>query len=395
MMVAKAAVNRLDFLFAEKDRQMNAVQPDMWLFIAVVAIVAFGLVMMTSASITSAERVHDNAFYFLERQSVFLLAGVAMGWLMLKLPMKLWQAASPLLLVLSLLALMLVLVPGVGKNVNGSVRWLNLGFASVQVSEFVKLFVVIYMASYIARHSEAVQTRIRGFLMPMIVLAVTGTLLLAEPDFGTTVVISITVMGMLLLAGVQLRHFMVLAMLAITSFAILALTSPYRMQRLTAFLDPFARPFDSGYQLTQSLIAFGRGEWFGVGLGSSVQKLFYLPEAHTDFVFAVIAEELGFIGVMIVIALYLIVLWRAIVIGRLAQMGNRIFSAFVAYGIGLWLAFQAYVNVGVNMGVLPTKGITLPMMSYGGSSLIVSILAIALLFRIDKELKINPPEVRA
>jgi cell division protein FtsW len=283
--------------------------------------------------------------------------------------------------------LLLVLMPGIGREVNGSTRWMSLGIINLQVSELVKLFVVVYMAGYLVRQGDEVRTSMRGFLKPMALLAVISVLLLCEPDFGATAVIVTTALAMMFVAGVRLWQFMILMLVVLAALSVLAVTSPYRMQRLTAFLDPWADPFNSGFQLTQALIAFGRGEWLGVGLGGSVQKLFYLPEAHTDFVFAVLAEELGLLGAVSVIVMFAIVVWRAFVMARLAEQCGKFFEAYLAYGLGVWIGMQAYINIGVNMGVLPTKGLTLPLMSYGGSSIMVMCVAIALLLRIDHEVR--------
>ncbi len=379
-MNAKAALYLDDFK-RHQDRPMAAVDP---LLVAVVAaLAALGLVMMTSASISGAERQFEAPLHYLGRQGAYLLSGLLLGALMFRLPLKIWQKLGPLLLIAGLVLLALVLVPGIGRTVNGSSRWLPLGLINLQVSELMKLVVVIYLAGYLTRHGERVRASFQGFLMPLLVLALLAVLLLAEPDFGATVVIATTALVMLLAAGVKLWQFAVLGLLASMAFAALAVTSPYRLQRLTAFLDPWADPFNSGFQLSQSLIAFGRGELTGVGLGASIQKLFYLPEAHTDFVFAVLAEELGFLGVAAVILLFGLFAWRALVIARRALERDQAFAGYLAYGIGFWIAFQAFVNMGVNMGLLPTKGLTLPLMSYGGSSLIVTCLALALLFRID------------
>ena len=281
--------------------------------------------------------------------------------------------------------LLLVLVPGVGVEVNGAARWINAGLFRMQVSEPAKLLFIIYLARYLARHGEEVRSRISGFIKPIGLLAIAALLLLLEPDFGATVVLTATVMGMIFMAGVKLLQFSGLLGGAGLLLASLAVSSPYRMNRLTTFMDPWADPFDSGFQLTQSLIAIGRGEWFGVGLGSSIQKLFYLPEAHTDFVFAVLAEELGLLGVCFVIVVYAVLVWRAFLIAAQAARAENLFAAYLAYGIGIWFGLQSFINIGVNMGLLPTKGLTLPLMSYGGSSMIVMCAAIALLLRVDYE----------
>ncbi|MGD8642349.1 MAG: putative lipid II flippase FtsW, partial [Gammaproteobacteria bacterium] len=268
------------------------------------------------------------------------------------------------------------------KEVNGSTRWLSLGVLNVQPSELIKLFVVVFLSSYLVRRGEEVRTTVKGFLKPMLILGIIGILLLLEPDFGSGVVIAFTTMGLMFLGGVRLWQFGVLMLLMATSLVMLAYSSPYRVERLTSFLNPWADPFDSGFQLTQALIAFGRGEWIGVGLGHSVQKLFYLPEAHTDFLFAVISEELGLVGGLLVIGLFAVVVYRAFHIGHAALCNDDRFAGYLAFGIGLLIGFQALINIGVNMGILPTKGLTLPLMSYGGSSMIATCVACAMLLRI-------------
>jgi cell division protein FtsW len=292
------------------------------------------------------------------------------------------------LLILSIGLLFLVLLPGIGRQVNGSMRWLGFGPFGLQVSEFVKLTMIVYLAGYLVRQEKQVQNQIRGFLKPLMVLAVITFLLLREPDFGAATVILVTSLGMLFLAGVRIWQFIVLLTGVAIILGILAVSSPYRLARLTTFLNPWANQFDSGYQLTQSLIAFGRGGWFGVGLGESIQKLFYLPEAHTDFLFAVLTEELGLIGGLFMILLFSLLVWRALYIGyRCFNIGQR-FSTYLAYGIGLNIALQVMINIGVNTGVLPTKGLTLPLMSYGGSSLLMICIMLALLLRIDYEYRL-------
>ncbi len=292
---------------------------------------------------------------------------------------------SGLLLLATLLLLMLVLVPHIGRSVNGSRRWLAFGPFSLQVSELVKLAVVLYMAGFLVRREAEIRNRISGFIKPMVLLALVGVLLLLEPDFGATMVIGCTILALMFLAGVRIWQFLALIVTVGVAFVLLILVAPYRLQRLTTFVNPWATPFGSGYQLTQSLIAFGRGGWFGVGLGNSIQKLFYLPEAHTDFLFAVLAEELGLIAVLFVIVLYMLFIWRILRIGRNAQFRGNLFSAYTAYGFAIWLGLQVFVNIGVNSGMLPTKGLTLPLISYGGSSLLIDCIAIGILLRIDYE----------
>jgi cell division protein FtsW len=358
---------------------------DYWLLFSVVVLATLGLVMVVSASITFADREFGYPFYFALRQLIYIGCGVLAGLLIFRLRLVLLERMGMFLLLMSFVLLLLVLVPGVGVEVNGAARWINAGLFRLQVSEPAKLFFIIYLASYLSRHSEEVRTRIYGFLKPVGLLAIAALLLLLEPDFGATVVLAATVMGMIFMAGVKLVQFSGMLGLGVLSLGSLAVSSPYRMERLTTFLDPWADPFDSGFQLTQSLIAIGRGEWLGVGLGASVQKLFYLPEAHTDFVFAVAAEELGLMGVCVIIMLYALLVWRAFMIAAQAEKADNLFAAYLSYGIGIWFGLQGFINIGVNMGLLPTKGLTLPLMSYGGSSMVVMCTAIALLLRVDHE----------
>ena len=359
------------------------------LLLACVALLAIGLVMVTSASISVAERNLASPFYYMQRQGFFIVLGLIAAWAVYQVRLVHWEKSGMALLGFSLFLLVLVLVPGVGKEVNGSTRWISLGMFNFQVSEAVKLFLIIYVAGYLVRHGEKVRTSIWGFIKPMLMIGIAALLLLLEPDFGATVVIIGTVLGMMYLGGVRFLQFLSFLALFGAAAVSLVVSSPYRMERLTSFMNPWADPFDSGFQLTQSLIAIGTGGWFGTGLGGSVQKLFYLPESHTDFLFAVLSEELGFVGVCTVIMLYSVLFYRATRIALQAEKcGNR-FAAYVAYGIGIWLAMQAVINMGVNMGLLPTKGLTLPLMSYGGSSLIVSCMAIGLLLRIHFECSIQ------
>lgn len=358
---------------------------DTQLILVMVVLLALGLVMVSSASIGIADRQLGEPFYYLFRQSGYVVLGLFMGAIAFQIPLAFWERVGPLLLLASLLMLLVLLIPGVGRNVNGATRWLSLGVFNLQVSEVAKLSVVIYLAGYLVRHSAAVRTTVGGFLKPMGLIALVLGLLLLEPDFGASVVILATAMGMMFLGGVQLWLFGVLLLGALLMFALLAISSPYRMERLTTFLNPWADPFNSGFQLTQSLIAIGRGEWIGVGLGGSVQKLFYLPEAHTDFVFAVLAEELGLLGGALVVVLFAYMVWRIFLIGRRAADEDNPFAAYLAFGIALWVALQVFINIGVNMGLLPTKGLTLPLMSYGGSSMMMMCVAMAIVLRIDAD----------
>jgi len=355
---------------------------------AVLLLMAIGIVMVYSASIAiaEAERFTGNrAHFYLMRQSTFVAIGLVAAIVAFQLPTVAWQRAAPWLFGFGVLLLVLVLVPGVSREVNGARRWLPLVVFNLQPSELVKLFAVVHAADYTVRKAAYVDNLKRGLLPMLVVMLFTGALLLRQPDFGAFAVITIIAMGILFLGGMNWRLFAGLLVMLAAGFVALIVTSPYRLQRIVGFMDPWADPFGKGYQLSHALIAFGRGEWFGVGLGASVEKLFYLPEAHTDFVLAVIAEELGFVGVVTVIGLFAWIAWRAFSIGAQAARLERGFQALVAQGVGLWISVQAIINIGVNMGVLPTKGLTLPMLSFGGSAVLANCLALALLLRVDYE----------
>jgi cell division protein FtsW len=351
----------------------------------IVCLVMMGLMMVSSSSVMMATKIYHQPFYFLIRQSIYLSIGFVMALIVMRLDTRFWEKNSFRLLLICLFMMIVVLVPGIGKIVNGSRRWLAIGPIGIQVSELAKLLVILYMSSYLVRQSYRTNHQILGFLKPMLVLSIIAILLLLEPDFGATVVIVSTVMMMLFLSGVRWIYYIIMIVMVMFSLAALAIASPYRVARLTAFLNPWADQFKSGYQLTQALIAFGRGGWFGQGLGDSIQKMFYLPEAHTDFLFAVIGEELGFVGIFTIVVLYALIFWRGLAIGFQAFQQRRFYPAFVAYGLTCWLVFQALINMGVNSGMLPTKGLTLPFISYGGASLVVNCIVIALLLRIDHE----------
>jgi len=358
---------------------------DRWLAFAVIALVLYGLLMVASASIVIATKQFHHPFHYFYRQLLYLLLGVLLGGIIVQFELKIWENFGLILMAGVLLLLAVVLLPGIGHVINGSARWIGFGSLGIQVSELAKLIVVIYLAGYLVRHHAALKIAPGAFLRPIGLLSVVAILLLKEPDFGSTVVIMATAFGMMFLAGVNLRYFILLILIATIALGGLAFLAPYRLVRLTTFLDPWASAYGSGYQLTQSLIAFGRGGWFGLGLGQSIQKLFYLPEAHTDFLFAVIAEELGLFGVLIIIFLFALFITRIFLLGRRAQLLGQHFAGFMAYGIGFWMTLQCTISIGVNCGILPTKGLTLPLVSYGGSSMLVTCIAIALLFRIDHE----------
>lgn len=359
------------------------------LFGLVLTLLLGGMVILASASISIADNATNNPFFYVGRQAVAALIGLTAGFVCLFIPMRFWSNLGPLMLLIGLALLLIVLLPGVGYTVNGSTRWLRFGFINLQVSEPARLCLIIYLAGYLVRRNKSLREQFTGFLRPMLVLSLACALLLAEPDFGAAIVLLTTALAMLFVAGARFRDFFLFFSATVLSMVALALTSPYRLKRLTGFLDPWSDPYDSGFQLTQSLIAIGRGEWLGVGLGSGVQKLFYLPEAHTDFVFAVFAEEFGLLGTVVLIALFLGLLWRIFTLGIRAAKSERFFEAYLAIGLGTWLGLQAFINVGVNMGMLPTKGLTLPLISYGRSSMIVALVSIGLLLRIHHELVVD------
>ncbi|HEY5863547.1 MAG TPA: putative lipid II flippase FtsW [Casimicrobiaceae bacterium] len=358
-------------------------------------LLALGVVMVYSASIAMAEANAHTGYrpwYFLVRHAIFVGVGLVAASVAFQVPVKVWQRLAPVLFVIGFALLIAVLVPGIGKSVNGARRWISLLVVNIQPSEFVKLAAVLYAASYAVRkaaflHAEQPlkQTLLRGFAPLFAVMVATGWLLVQEPDFGALVVIVAIAFGILFLGGLDWRLFMGLAMLLPVALTAVMIAAPYRLQRLSGFMDPWSDPLNKGYQLSHSLIAFGRGEWVGVGLGSSVEKLLYLPEAHTDFLLAVIAEELGFLGVTLVLALFVWLLYRTYAIGRQAERLERPFAALCAWGIGVWIGVQTFINVGVNMGVLPTKGLTLPFLSFGGSGIVANCVALAILLRLDWE----------
>ncbi|MDB6061838.1 MAG: cell division-specific peptidoglycan biosynthesis regulator FtsW [Verrucomicrobiaceae bacterium] len=356
-----------------------------WLVLSAAALVLIGVIAMGSASVEYAVRNYGGAFSFVQRYLFHFALGVLAAIAVIRVPMSLWQRTGWIWLITGLVLLALVLIPGIGRTVNGARRWFALGPLTLQVSEFVKVFVIIYLAGYLVRRHDEVRSQWSGFIKPMAVVFMVTLLLMLEPDFGATVVTAGTAFGLVFLAGVRLSQFLLVIMSCASAFALLIFTSPYRKARLIGFTDPWADQFKSGYQLTQSLIAFGRGEWLGVGLGNSVQKLSYLPEAHTDFVFAIWSEEFGFIGALAVLTLFAILIGSMFRVGRRAEKAGQLFSAFVVYGAALLISAQVFINIGVNIGLLPTKGLTLPFLSYGGSSLIVCLVLVALTLRVDGE----------
>lgn len=356
---------------------------DAWLVLASLAILAIGWVMVTSASTEIAAALTGNPFYYSVRHAAYIGIALVIAMVAIRFPLSWWHANGPWLLLLGFFLLVLVLV--VGTEVNGSKRWIPLGPINIQASEVTKLFLIVYTAGYLERFLPGVRRRWWEFVKPLTIMLPLGGLLILEPDYGALVVMTACVMGMLLLAGAPLMRFILLMIAVVALGGYVAVAEPYRLERITSFANPWADMYDSGYQLTQALIAFGRGHWFGLGLGDSVQKLFYLPEAHTDFVFAVLAEELGLVGAITVIGLFALLVYRALLIGRRAELARLPFAAYLSYGIALVLGAQAFINIAVSTGLLPTKGLTLPLLSYGGSSLVVSCVMVALLLRVDIE----------
>ncbi len=361
------------------------IAPDYWILVPALLLLCFGLVMVGSASVAVAEAKGVVTWYYLARHATFIAIGITIAMSLRIIPIAFFERISRPMMLLALLALLLVLVPGLGHTVNGSTRWIRLGVFNFQVVEAVKVMVIIYLAGYLARKTDLVRSRFFDTLKPLILAGSLSLLLLIQPDMGSAAVITAIIFGMVWLAGAAWRHIFILGALALPAFGWAAM-EPYRLRRIVSFMDPWADPYNSGFQLTQALIAVGRGEWFGVGLGASIQKLFYLPEAHTDFIFAVLAEEFGFFGVLFVLALFVLLVTRIMIVGLMAHRRDRPFAGFLAYGVGLWIGLQAMVSIGVNLGVLPTKGLTLPLISSGGSSVLMIIFAIAIVLRIKYEL---------
>jgi cell division protein FtsW len=349
---------------------------------AALALLCLGLVMIASASL---HKISGAPFYFVIRHLIAIGIGLVGAFVLFQIPLKQLEKMGAALYLFGLLLLLLVLIPGLGKEVNGATRWIPIGGFSLQSSEFMKLFLVVYLAGYLVRRQIEVTHSVWGFIKPMILLVLACSLIMVQPDFGTTTVLLVTALGMLFLGGVPVWQFLILIALAGSALFTMIILSPYRLQRVTTFLDPWADVQNSGYQLAQALIAFGRGELFGVGLGNGIQKLFYLPEAHTDFLMAVVGEEFGLMGTLAVLFLFAYIVWRAFSIGAESERLGLRFSAYMAQGFGLWLGIQSFINIGVNIGLLPTKGLTLPFMSYGGNSIIVACMVIAILVRIDYE----------
>lgn len=360
---------------------------DPMLMMSMLALMLTGLVMISSASMDVAAAKFGGPFFFIFRHALFVVAALLAVILLVRIPIAVWERFSVWLLFLGLLLLLIVLVPGIGREVNGSQRWIGLGSFNLQASEVAKVCMVMFIAGYLVRRLHEVRSTWKGVVKPAIPLAFYVFALYLEPDYGAIVVTTATVMGMIFLGGMRLLQLVTVVGVVGVLVGAMALTQTYRLKRLQSFSDPWADPYGAGYQLSQAQIAFGRGEWFGTGLGNSVQKLFYLPEAHTDFVYSVLAEELGLIGAMAIVILYVILIARIFLIGRQAEKQQRFFMSYISYGFGFILAGQALINIGVNVGALPTKGLTLPLMSYGGSSLIICAAMIAIVQRVDYELK--------
>ncbi|QEY61439.1 putative lipid II flippase FtsW [Metapseudomonas lalkuanensis] len=366
-------------------RSRRGIDIDFPLLAGCLSLLGLGLVMITSASSEVAAALSGNPLYHMIRHLIYLAIGLGAGLITLQIPMAFWQRHGARLMLAAIVLLILVLLPGIGREINGAKRWIGFGLFNLQPSELAKLFTVMFIAGYLVRRQDEVREKLTGFIKPMLVLGPIAVLLLAEPDFGATVVLVGSCSAMLFLGGINLVRFVPLAGAVLAAGVLVMTSQSYRMQRLTNFIDPWADQYGAGYQLSQALIAFGRGEWFGVGLGNSIQKQFYLPEAHTDFVFAVLAEELGMIGALATVGLFVFVSVRALYIGLWAEKARQYFSAYVAYGLAfLWIG-QVLINIGVNVGLLPTKGLTLPFLSYGGSSLVICCVSLALLLRIEWE----------
>ncbi|MGY8862564.1 MAG: putative lipid II flippase FtsW [Pseudomonadales bacterium] len=372
-------------LVSEQWRAVTSQRLDLSLFLPALALALIGYVMITSASMDVVAIKFNDPFYQSKRQLLFILLGSCSLMVCLLTPVHVWQKQSPYLLLLAVLLLVAVLIPGLGRSVNGSTRWIPIGSLSLQPSEFAKIAVVVFMAGYLVRQQKEVRNSFSGFSKSSVVLGVFMVLFLLEPDFGAVVVMMSAVLGMFFLGGMRKRHISIVLVAVAALGAITIFAAEYRVKRLMTYLDPWGDPFGSGYQLTQAQIAFGRGGWFGEGLGQSMQKLFYLPEAHTDFVYSVLAEEWGAFGALVVVALYGVLIVRGLNVGQKAERLGRHFSAYLAYGLVLLIAAQAMINIGVNLGLLPTKGLTLPFVSYGGSSMLACAGSLGILLRISME----------
>ncbi len=358
---------------------------DFWLMFSVVMLISIGIAMVASSSFAIAEKYNDDAFHYLNRHIVFIGLGSMFSIVILAMKMDWMQKLSRILMAVAIILLVLVLIPGIGVEINGSQRWLNLGFSRFQVVEAVKLAMIVYLAGYIVRHKTGVQNSFSGVIKPLFLSVILAALLLMQPDFGSAVLLIVITLFMVFIAGARYRDLSILGLLSASSMALIAIAEPYRVKRLISFQNPWDDPFDGGFQLVQALIAIGSGKLSGIGIGGSVQKLFYLPEAHTDFIFSVYAEEMGFIGVVVLITLYLVLITRIFAISKQAYVYGKDFASFACAGIGVWIALQAFLSMGVNLGLLPTKGLTLPFISSGGSAIMMSLLSLAIVMRVSYE----------
>ena len=358
---------------------------DLYLLLICLSLLMMGYIMVVSSSLHLGDKTANNSLHYPINQLFHIVLGLVIGWCVTQTPLKIWKQCSGWLFIMGICLLIIILIPGAGVKVNGATRWLSLGGFRVQVSEVVKFFSVIYMADYVARHSENIKGSTYGLAKALVPFFVVSFFLILEPDFGSSVIVLVIALGVMFLSGARLGQFTVLFIALAIAAMLLVYFEPYRWRRVTVFIDPWLDAQNKGFQLVQALMSFGRGEIFGVGLGNGIQKLSYLPEAHTDFLFSVLAEELGLVGVLLIIGLFTLLIWHIFAIALRAEQAGENFAAYVAYGLGLWFGFQSIVNMGVNMGVLPTKGLTLPLMSYGGGSMITMCAAMALLFRIHSE----------
>ncbi|MCF6318311.1 MAG: putative lipid II flippase FtsW [Proteobacteria bacterium] len=362
-----------------------AVGVDFWLMISALSLIAIGIVMVASSSFAIAEKYNHDAFHYLKRHILYITIGFGMSTIILAMKTDWMEHLSRILLVVAIILLILVLIPGIGEKINGARRWLNLGIARFQVVEAVKLAMIVYLSGYFVRHKQGIQNKLFGVMKPLFAAAIIAVLLLLQPDFGSAVLILTITLFMIYIAGARYRDLSILGTLSASSMAVLAFAEPYRIERLISFQNPWSDPFDGGFQLVQALIAIGSGNISGIGIGGSVQKLFYLPEAHTDFIFSVYAEELGFIGVILLVALYITLIARIFAISKIALKHGKEFASFACAGIGVWIALQAFLSMGVNLGLLPTKGLTLPFISSGGSAILMNILSLAIVMRVSFE----------
>ena len=370
-----------------------AINLDKWILASMLLLMLIGTIMVASSSISVASQDYNQPLFFLTRQLIFVILSLITGSIVLFIPISFYWNKRYLILTICFVLLIAVITPGIGQTINGAKRWINLGIMSMQVSEIVKLGVIIYLAAVLEQIKNPQKDELKNFTIPFIIIGAASLLLLLEPDFGATFVLCLTCTGLLFISGVRIRWFAILIILMLIAMTALVILSPYRFARLTGFINPWENQYTSGYQLTQSLIAFGNGGLFGVGLGNSIQKLFYLPEAHTDFVLAITAEEFGLLGVMIILALYIILIGKGFKIAYRLLNCRYKFHSYLAYGITFWIGLQTIINIGVNIGLMPTKGLTLPFISYGGSSLMLNTIAIAILLRLDFELKFNQNKI--